>query len=92
MEGQRLPLPHLPARLSSETVVLMTVQRFALDTSLNDSEMAAELQTGCLNRLRKKSEWTAKGRNLGDAKPSTNLRESILGHPGAIHFSLLSGN
>jgi hypothetical protein len=45
MEGQRLPLPHLPARLSSETVVLMTVQRFALDTSLNHSEMTSKMQT-----------------------------------------------
>ncbi len=40
-----------------------------------------------LNRLRKNSEWTAKGRDLEDAKPSTNPRGSFLGHPGAVHFS-----
>ncbi|HWG20616.1 MAG TPA: hypothetical protein VG225_08800 [Terracidiphilus sp.] len=40
-----------------------------------------------LNRLRKNSEWKAKGQNLGDTKPSNKPRESFLGHSGAIHFS-----
>jgi len=40
-----------------------------------------------LHRLRKNSEWTAKGRNLGDVKPSTNPRGSFLGRPGTICFS-----
>ena len=45
-----------------------------------------------LNRLRKNSEGMAKGRNLGDVKPSASPCGSLLEHPGAIRFSHFLGN
>src|ERR1039458_7549694 len=45
LNRQHLSLHNQPTRTDPETVVLMTVQGFPLDTSMNHSETASKLQT-----------------------------------------------